>query len=111
VGTNAFGTFLDTKDLLASRKRVAASGVDDALVTHRQARPATDLSSERLIDLVSNVEFPLPVDRLYEESGLKLSDFAPLLDRLLALDIVALRQDDDAEIAELTEFGSKLRMI
>jgi hypothetical protein len=110
VGTNAFGTFLDTKDLLASRKQVATTDVDDVLARWQDQQSA-DSSSKQLIDLLSNVEFPLPVDQLYEESGLKLSDFAPLLNRLLALDIVALQQEDDDEIAELTELGSKLRMI
>lgn len=99
---NSFGAYLDAKDLLQR----------PAEPIQRPAAPAdSSVPTSRALDLLLNAEFPSPVPKLLDESGLPLEEFTETLNTLNQAGLVKLSkaEADSREVAALTEQGLALR--
>jgi hypothetical protein len=102
AATNAFGTYLETKDLLRHSAERSESVVDET------GSGRVEVSNQAL-SLLMNGHFPKPVPELLEDSGVPVAEFSEALGILQRAGLVAVDQTDGRQIAALTEQGQALR--
>ena len=95
---NAFGTFLETRELMRREGSSEPSGEGEASTADVQA-----------LQVLAGATFPASLPRLLEESGLGLDDFTHALERLKEANLVRIVTDNGQELAELTDQGRALK--
>jgi hypothetical protein len=100
---DAFGTFLETKDLLRKRDDQVEETPVGVVAEH-----AGDLPTQAFNLLLSG-SFPAPVAELLDASGLPLVEFTDALARLQAAGLVLVQNENGRQVAVLTDQGRTLR--
>ena len=99
--TNAFGTFLETKELLRD------TGEQPKAPT---AAPESDnaLRFSKAVKLLLSSSFPSTLPQLLEASGLPLDDFTDAINRLEVGGLITVERADGSQLVRLTEQGEHL---
>ncbi|HXA55016.1 MAG TPA: hypothetical protein VNV37_09115 [Solirubrobacteraceae bacterium] len=99
--TNAFGTFLETKELLRDTGEHPETPA-------APSEPENALRFSEAVKLLLSSSFPTTLPQLLEASGLALEDFTEAIKRLEAASLITVVRDDGSQLVRLTERGEHL---
>jgi hypothetical protein len=103
---SALRDYLQTQDVL---KKSAGGGVQDETEVAEKGSSASLPSQQRGLSLLDAGEFPLPLTKLFEQSGLELPEFTESLEALKSANLVRVTKANDETVVELTESGQTLQ--
>jgi hypothetical protein len=99
--TNAFGTFLETKELLRE-------GDERSSATDVATQPEDALRFSQAVKLLLKGSFPTTLPELMGESKLSLAEFTESVGLLERSGLITVEDPEGRQLASLTEQGQKL---
>jgi predicted transcriptional regulator len=104
AATNAFGTFLETKQLLREGPEEQERGPGPSPA----AAPPEPEKFNKAVQLLLKGTLPSTLPRLWEASGLSLDEFKESIDMLEQSGLIAIEETDGHQVATLTALGQTL---